>query len=158
MRYGQKSKSVNHCDFRNPVVRSGFCYWALNVGAHEWLVQRTLPGAFCLLNIEIFGRRYIFIISFMLLSTFSAVSAASQDISTLAVTRFSAGALGSSPLTNGAGILADMFPASQRGMTNTLYAAAPFLGPVIGPIGECEPSELTWKLMLCSGWVCWPNH
>jgi MFS family permease len=29
-----------------------------------------------------------------------------------------------------------MFPASQRGLAMTLFAAAPFLGPVIGPIGE----------------------
>lgn len=94
----------------------------------------------------------------MLLATFSAVSAASQNMATLAATRFLAGAFGSSPLTNGGGILADMFPASQRGMANSLYAAAPFLGPVIGPIGEYEQSQLTWKLMLCSGWICWPNH
>lgn len=98
--------------------------------------EKEHSHAFGSLNIEIFGRQYIFVISFAFLAIISAVSAASQNMTNLAVTRFLAGALGSSPLANGGGVLADMFPTSQRGMATTFYAAASFLGPVIGPIGE----------------------
>ena len=57
--------------------------------------------------------------------------------------RFFAGAFGSSPLTNAGGVIADMFSASQRGLAMSIFAAAPFLGPTIGPIvggflGETE--------------------
>jgi MFS family permease len=48
--------------------------------------------------------------------------------------RFFAGAFGSSPLTNSAGVIADLFSASERGLAMTVFAAAPSLGPSIGPI------------------------
>ncbi|KAL4913144.1 major facilitator superfamily domain-containing protein [Aspergillus aurantiobrunneus] len=48
--------------------------------------------------------------------------------------RFFAGAFGSSPLTNAGGVIADMFPASERGLAMTLFASAPFFGPVLGPV------------------------
>ena len=74
----------------------------------------------------------------MMLTIFNAGAAGSQNIQTLVVLRFLAGAFGSSPLTNAGGVIADMFPASDRGLAMSLFA--PFLGPVIGPIGKC-PSE-----------------
>ena len=45
--------------------------------------------------------------------------------------RFFAGAFGSSPLTNAGGVIADMFPASQRGLAMSVFAAAPFMGPTV---------------------------
>ena len=74
----------------------------------------------------------------MMLAIFNAGAAGSQNIQTLVVLRFLAGAFGSSPLTNAGGVIADMFPASDRGLAMSLFAAAPFLGPVIGPIGKCS--------------------
>ncbi|KAF5853300.1 hypothetical protein GGP41_001911 [Bipolaris sorokiniana] len=95
---------------------------------------------------EIYGRRYITVGSAFLLAAFSAASAASQNMTTLAVTRFLGGALGSSPLTNGGGVLADMFPSSQRGLANTFFSAAPFLGPAIGPIvGGFVGQTVGWR-------------
>lgn len=73
----------------------------------------------------------------MLLTVFNAGAAGSKNIETLVILRFLAGAFGSSPLTNAGGVIADMFPASQRGLATSIFAAAPFLGPVIGPIGMC---------------------
>jgi len=69
-----------------------------------------------------------------MLTIFNAGAAGSQNIQTLIVLRFLAGAFGSSPLTNAGGVIADMFPASERGLAMTLFAAAPFMGPVLGPI------------------------
>jgi MFS family permease len=73
----------------------------------------------------------------MLLTVFNAGATGSKNIQTLIILRFLAGAFGSSPLTNAGGVIADMFPASHRGLATSIFAAAPFLGPVIGPIGKC---------------------
>lgn len=72
----------------------------------------------------------------MMLTAFNAGAAGSQNIQTLVILRFFAGSFGSSPLTNAGGVIADMFPASDRGLAMSMFAAAPFLGPVIGPIGK----------------------
>jgi multidrug resistance protein len=83
---------------------------------------------------ELFGRKALFAITFGAFTAFNAGSAGSQDIQTLLITRFFAGSFGSSPLSNAGGLIADMFPASQRGLALCLWAAAPFLGPSLGPI------------------------
>lgn len=83
---------------------------------------------------ELFGRQYVFIGTYCALTAFNGAAVASQNIETLLILRFFAGAFGSSPLTNAGGVIADMFPASQRGLAMGLFAMAPFLGPVIGPI------------------------
>lgn len=78
-----------------------------------------------------------------MLTVFNAGAAGAQNIQTLLILRFFAGAFGSSPLTNAGGVIADMFNQKQRGLAMSLFAAAPFLGPVLGPIiggflGETE--------------------
>lgn len=83
---------------------------------------------------ELFGRQILFFTTYMALTLFCVGCAVAQNIETLLVCRFFAGAFGSSPLTNSGGIIADMFPASQRGLAMAVFAAAPFLGPAIGPI------------------------
>ncbi|GFF65617.1 uncharacterized transporter mfs2 [Aspergillus lentulus] len=83
---------------------------------------------------ELFGRQILFIGTYALLTAFNAGMCGSKNAWTLIVLRFLAGSFGSSPLTNAGGVIADMFPAKQRGMAMTLFASAPFLGPVIGPI------------------------
>jgi MFS family permease len=88
------------------------------------------------LTTELYGRQYLFFGTYLFLTIFNAGAAGSQNIETLIILRFLAGAFGSSPLTNAGGVIADMFPASQRGLAMVIFAAAPFLGPVIGPIGK----------------------
>ena len=92
---------------------------------------------------EVYGRHLLFTITYGALTVFNAGSAGSPNIQTLLVLRFFAGAFGSSPLANAGGVLADMFPASQRGIALSIFASAPFLGPALGPIiggflGETE--------------------
>ncbi|KAJ6011928.1 hypothetical protein N7499_013101 [Penicillium canescens] len=111
---------------------------------------------------EIFGRRHIFTISFMFLTAFNAGSAGAQNIQTLIILRFLAGSFGSSPFGNAGGTIADMFPASQRGIAISLFAAAPFLGPTLGPvIGGFLATGAGWRwvegfLAAFSGllWLC----
>jgi multidrug resistance protein len=83
---------------------------------------------------ELFGRQYLFIGTYAILTAFNAGCAGANNAETLIVLRFFAGAFGSSPLANSGGVIADMFPAAERGLAMALFAAAPFLGPVLGPI------------------------
>jgi MFS family permease len=83
---------------------------------------------------ELYGRQILFTTTYLGLTIFNAGAAGAQNIATLVVLRFLAGAVGSAPLTNAGGVIADMFSAKQRGMALSIWAAAPFLGPVLGPI------------------------
>lgn len=83
---------------------------------------------------EVAGRRLLFVITFGALTLFIAGTAGAQNIQTVLILRFFAGAFGSSPLTNAGGTIADIFAADQRGLALSVFAAAPFLGPTIGPI------------------------
>ncbi|KAJ5996780.1 hypothetical protein N7522_008440 [Penicillium canescens] len=83
---------------------------------------------------EIYGRRYMMIVSAVGLTAFTAGSAGSQNIWTLIILRFFAACLGSAPFAVSGGVIADTFPAISRGLASGLYCAAPFLGPTLGPI------------------------
>ncbi|KAH8079912.1 major facilitator superfamily domain-containing protein [Filobasidium floriforme] len=78
---------------------------------------------------ELFGRRNLFIFTYILFTIFNGSVIASQNIWTLIVLRFFAGTAGSSPLTNAGSV-----NANQRGLGMAVFSAAPFLGPGIGPI------------------------
>jgi MFS family permease len=83
---------------------------------------------------ELYGRQSIFIITFMMTTLFSGAIIASQNITTILVLRFFAGAFGSSILANGGGVISDIFTARERGLAAVLYLTVPFLGPSIGGI------------------------
>ncbi|KAL9595965.1 MAG: hypothetical protein Q9219_006125 [cf. Caloplaca sp. 3 TL-2023] len=103
------------------------------------------PLAFAPLS-ELYGRQLILFITYGLFTAFNAAAAASQNIQSLIILRFFAGAFGSSPLTNAGGVIADMFPASQRGLALSVFAAAPFAGPTLGPIvGGFVGETVGWR-------------
>ncbi|ROT36379.1 MFS general substrate transporter [Sodiomyces alkalinus F11] len=83
---------------------------------------------------ELFGRQVLFFGTYAAMTAFNAGCAGAQNAQTLIILRFFSGAFGSSPLTNAGGVIADIFPASERGLAMALFAVAPFLGPVLGPI------------------------
>ncbi|KAK2064177.1 major facilitator superfamily transporter [Colletotrichum caudatum] len=83
---------------------------------------------------ELYGRQYLFIVTYIALTAFNAGAAGAQNIETLIILRFFAGTFGASPLTNAGGVIADMFNANDRGLATAVFATAPFLGPSIGPI------------------------
>ncbi|KAH6849744.1 major facilitator superfamily domain-containing protein [Chaetomium sp. MPI-CAGE-AT-0009] len=60
---------------------------------------------------EFHGRQIVFFFTYFGLAAFSAGAAGAQDIHTLIILRFFAGAFGASPLTNSGGVIADMFNA-----------------------------------------------
>ncbi|KAH6636532.1 major facilitator superfamily domain-containing protein [Chaetomium tenue] len=60
---------------------------------------------------EFHGRQIVFFFTYFGLAAFSAGAAGAQNIHTLIILRFFAGAFGASPLTNSGGVIADMFNA-----------------------------------------------
>lgn len=78
----------------------------------------------------------LFLCTYFALTAFNAGVAAAPNMAGMVVLRFFAGAFGSSPLTNSGGVLADMFCAKDRGLATAVFAAAPFLGPSVGPIAS----------------------
>lgn len=80
------------------------------------------------------------------MTVFIAGTAGAQNIETILILRFFAGALGSSPLTNASGTIADVFAANQRGLAMSVFAAAPFFGPTIGPVvGGFTGESVGWR-------------
>lgn len=109
---------------------------------------------------ELYGRQVLFFATYGVLTFFNAGAASSQNIETLLILRFFAGAFGSSVLTNAGGVIADMFPASQRGIAMSVFAAAPFMGPTLGPIvggflGETKGWRWVEGLMAIFTGVLW---
>ncbi|KID72018.1 Major facilitator superfamily multidrug transporter mdrA [Metarhizium brunneum] len=98
---------------------------------------------------ELFGRQVLFAGTYACLTAFNAGCAGAQNIWTLCILRFFAGAFGSSPLTNAGGTIADMFEPAQRGLATAIFAAAPFLGPVLGPIaGGFLGMDAGWRWVM----------
>lgn len=83
---------------------------------------------------EIIGRRPVYIISLGLYTIFNIPCALSPNIGGLLVCRFLCGVFSSSGLSLAGGTIADIWSIEERGMAIAYFAAAPYCGPVIGPI------------------------
>ena len=68
------------------------------------------------------------------MTAFVGATAGCHNIASMLVLRFLSGTFGASPLTNAGGVIADLFPVSQRGFASAIFATAPFIGPMLGPI------------------------
>ena len=90
---------------------------------------------------------------------FSFASAVSKDLQTLLITRFFAGVFGCAPLSNVGGVLADIWPASQRGAALLVWGLAVIVGPLIAPIvGGALVVNLSqtgwrWTEYVCQSWM-----
>jgi multidrug resistance protein len=83
---------------------------------------------------EIIGRRPVYIISLALYTIFQIPCALSPNIGGLLACRFLAGVFSSSGLSLAGGTIADIWNIEERGMAIAFFAAAPYCGPVVGPI------------------------
>ncbi|KAG9788779.1 MFS transporter, partial [Aureobasidium melanogenum] len=109
---------------------------------------------------EIYGRQIIFFITFGVFTAFNGGCAGANSIGTLLVLRFFAGAFGSSPFTNAGGVIADIFPASERGLAMGIFSLAPSMGPTLGPfcsgfLGENEGWQWVMGLLTIFSGVLW---
>ncbi|KAL4786423.1 major facilitator superfamily domain-containing protein [Aspergillus varians] len=83
---------------------------------------------------EIIGRQPVYIISLLLYTIFNIPCALSPNIGGLLVCRFLCGVWSSSGLSLAGGTIADIWSIEDRGMAIAYFAAAPYCGPVLGPI------------------------
>ncbi|KAF2684156.1 MFS general substrate transporter [Lentithecium fluviatile CBS 122367] len=83
---------------------------------------------------ELYGRKPSILIPIFGLTLFSFASATAKDIQTLLITRFFAGVFGGAPLSNVAGVLADVWSETQRGPALLVWGIAVIVGPLIAPI------------------------
>jgi MFS transporter, DHA1 family, multidrug resistance protein len=83
---------------------------------------------------EVYGRKAAVLPPMFVAACFTFGTGAAKDIQTIMLTRFWAGFFASAPVTNTGGVLADLFPASQRGIAIASYAMAVVVGPVFAPI------------------------
>jgi MFS family permease len=95
---------------------------------------------------ELYGRKILFIATHTFVVVFVAASAGCKNMASLLVYRFLAGMFGASPLTNAGGVIADMFPPAERGVAISVFAAAPFMGPTLGPmVGGFISINVGWR-------------
>lgn len=83
---------------------------------------------------EIFGRKPIMFISSVCFCLWQLGPALAQNIETILVSRFFMGLMGSAPLSVSAGVIADLYDPASRGPMMAMFALAPLMGPVTGPI------------------------
>ena len=77
---------------------------------------------------ELKGRKLPIVIGMFGFTVFAAGSAVGKDLQTVLLCRFFNGVMGSSPLTVGAGIFADMYDHAHRGAAIAIFAMCIFLG------------------------------
>lgn len=83
---------------------------------------------------EVYGRKLAVIPPMFIAACFTFATATAKDVQTIMITRFFAAFFASAPVTNTGGVLADLFPPTQRGYAVASYSMAVVFGPVFGPI------------------------
>ncbi len=81
---------------------------------------------------EVYGRKIAVLPPMFIVACFSFGTATAKDVQTIMITRFFSAFFSAAPVTNTGGVLADLFPPSERGIAIAAYAMAVVIGPVIG--------------------------
>lgn len=83
---------------------------------------------------EAYGRKWPVVGPCLVAGIFSLWTGAARDMATVIVTRFFTGLFGSAPVSNTGGVLADIWPPTQRGYAIMVYSMAVSIGPTLGPV------------------------
>ncbi|KAI5294687.1 hypothetical protein KEM52_003442 [Ascosphaera acerosa] len=83
---------------------------------------------------ERWGRRSVYMVSFVIFTVFSVLSAVSTTISMLIVMRMLSGGAAASVLAIGAGTIADIWEVRERGRAMGIFYLGPLCGPLLAPI------------------------
>lgn len=102
---------------------------------------------------ELFGRKPVYIVALFIYMLFNIPCAVAKNIETVLVSRFFGGFFASCSLTLAGGSIADIWPTEHRGNAIAYFAAAPYAGPVLGPIvgGWISVGTQSWR------WIYWVN-
>ena len=97
------------------------------------------------------GRKPIYAVTLAIGVIFIIPCGAAKNIGTLIICRLIDGIAFSAPMTLIGGSLADIWDGPERGTAMAVFSAAPFLGPVVGPIfgGLLADNAPTWR------WIYW---
>ncbi|KAI5954262.1 NAG4 [Candida jiufengensis] len=108
------------------------------------------PLVFAPMSEEV-GRKPIYVVTLGIAVVFIVPCGAAKNIGTLIVCRLIDGIAFSAPMTLIGGSLADIWDGPERGVAMAIFSAAPFLGPVCGPIfgGLLGDFTSTWR------WIYW---
>ncbi|KAI5962284.1 NAG4 [Candida pseudojiufengensis] len=108
------------------------------------------PLVFAPMSEEV-GRKPIYVVTLFVAVIFIIPCGAAKNIGTLIVCRLIDGIAFSAPMTLIGGSLADIWDGPERGVAMAIFSAAPFLGPVCGPIfgGLLGDFTSTWR------WIYW---
>lgn len=109
---------------------------------------------------EQFGRRTVYISSFLVYFVFNILSAESQNIAMFLVMRVLSGGAAASVQAVGAGTIADVWAVKERGRAMGIFYLGPLCGPLISPIvGGALAESLGWRstmwFQVIFGAVCW---
>jgi len=83
---------------------------------------------------EFYGRRPIYIGSFVVFIVFLVPSAVARNIETMIIARFLQGLAGSAFLSVSGGTVGDLFTPDQMQGPMAVFTASPFVGPSLGPL------------------------
>ncbi|KAI7897475.1 major facilitator superfamily domain-containing protein [Cokeromyces recurvatus] len=102
---------------------------------------------------ELFGRKPVYVVALGIYTIFNIPCAVAKNIQTVLVCRFFSGFFASCCLTLAGGSISDLFPTETRGNAIAYFAAAPYAGPVLGPIvgGWISVGTQNWR------WIYWVN-
>ncbi|KAF9806308.1 hypothetical protein IEO21_08731 [Rhodonia placenta] len=100
---------------------------------------------------EQFGRRYVFIGTFIVYTGFQVGAALSPNTASILIFRFLGGTFAAAPLSNSGALISDIWDAGTRGEALAFFTLAPFAGPTLGPIvsGFMATAGVDWR------WVFW---
>lgn len=83
---------------------------------------------------ELYGRRLPTFLGYGVFAIFQVPVAVAPNLQTIMVCRFFVGVFGSSALSVGPGVMADIWDPVDRGIATPFFFAANLLGPILGPI------------------------
>ena len=83
---------------------------------------------------EMYGRRWIFYITFSGYIAFNFLCAFAPNLAALLIGRFLTGTLVSAPLSNSPGVLADVWDPVQRSIAMGMFSCTVWIGPAMGPV------------------------
>ncbi|KAL8417956.1 hypothetical protein RB594_001537 [Gaeumannomyces avenae] len=99
---------------------------------------------------EFYGRRPIYLASFLLFAVWIVPSAVAHNIETMIVARFFQGFTGSAFLSVSGGTVSDLFSKQDMSLPMAVFTLAPFIGPCIGPLmGGFINTHVDWR------WTHW---
>lgn len=96
---------------------------------------------------ELYGRRYICVVTLFISACFQAAVATAENIQTIMICRFFGGLFASAPFAVAGGAVADVWDNKTRGVAMCLFSATVFIGPLNGPIigSFVAESYLGWR-------------